>query len=547
MPRIVNAYADNSAVGDALAKLGELIYGDGAQKEVYRQKALGLKRENDNAEPLAAAVRDGNRNGIGYYGVLSGKTGQDAGDYNRLSSANHATSFDDPRLAISMLGAGGTFGSTAPGQGRVLQNNITTTGMNNATSRANNADTNAEHAATALAVDGRTLTNVDNGDGTAHYETKSNAAAGHMAVPVTKEGVLGAMLRKYAAGNAPTDVASAAPAPQGNPFSGMPPQIQHVLGVGMPPQSMVHPATGQTGVSYDGGVNIVDSTGRTVPATGFLPVGQEAALGQERDNNVRAGASKPLAVQNPANSQAAADADRTTGLGPKAGTLLNEHIGAIPGVPAIMQGAWGSPEVAPGVQRARAQQDVRNNQARAVLLGAPGRQTTQAQKWVNELLPQGDAFANHNTEAAKIPTIVNALQGDYAQLQAVATDPNTMPADRVKVTQQMRQIENTIRMYTEPAAGQPTQAAASPAGAPAAPISGPQGAARSQGPTQTATNPKTGQKVGLVNGQWVPVAGGAASTGNDPLSQARDAIARGADPAAVKQRLQQNGIDLSGL
>jgi hypothetical protein len=31
------------------------------------------------------------------------------------------------------------------------------------------------------------------------------------------------------------------------------------------------------------------------------------------------------------------------------------------------------------------------------------------------------------------------------------------------------------------------------------------------------------------------------------LSQARAAIAQGADPAAVKQRLQQNGIDLSGL
>lgn len=33
----------------------------------------------------------------------------------------------------------------------------------------------------------------------------------------------------------------------------------------------------------------------------------------------------------------------------------------------------------------------------------------------------------------------------------------------------------------------------------------------------------------------------------DPLAAARDAIARGADPAAVKQRLLQNGIDPSGL
>jgi hypothetical protein len=47
---------------------------------------------------------------------------------------------------------------------------------------------------------------------------------------------------------------------------------------------------------------------------------------------------------------------------------------------------------------------------------------------------------------------------------------------------------------------------------------------------------------------WVTVSGGSVhGSGNDPLSQARETIARGADPAAAKQRLQQNGIDLSGL
>jgi hypothetical protein len=548
MPRIINAYADNSALGDSLSKLGEAIYGDQAQKEVYRQKAFGLRRENDNAEPLAAAVRNGNRNDIGYYGVLAGKTGQDAGDYGRFSAANHATSFDDPHLAISMMGAGGGAANTAIGQRRSLDNAITTTGMNNATTLKAADMTSKRAADTQLAIDARTTVPVDNGDGTSHYETKTNAAGQHLAVPVTKEGVLGAMLRKYAAGNAPTDVAAASPnapvasAPQGNPFAGIPPQAQHVLGVGMTPQPMVHPQTGRTGVSYDGGQTIVDETGRATPATGFLPVGQETALSQARDNNVRAGASRPLVVGNPASSQAAADARNTTGIGAKAATVFNDDFGALPGVPAVLKATTGSPEVAPSIQRSRAQQDIRNNQARAVLLGAPGRQTVQAQKWVNDLIPQGDAFANPATEAAKIPTIVNALQGDHEQLRQIAIDPNTLPAERVKVTQQMHTIENTIRMYTDP----PPQPAAAQAAAP-------------QGPTQTATNPTTGQKVGLVNGQWVPISGpdtsagktpapqSWAKSGNDPLSQARDAIARGADPAAVKRRLQHNGIDPSGL
>jgi hypothetical protein len=82
MPRIINAYDGNSALGKTLSDLGESIYGDQAQKEVYRQKAFGLKRENDNAEPLAAAVRDGNLNNISSFGVLAGKTGQDTGDFN---------------------------------------------------------------------------------------------------------------------------------------------------------------------------------------------------------------------------------------------------------------------------------------------------------------------------------------------------------------------------------------------------------------------------------------------------------------------------------
>jgi hypothetical protein len=84
------------------------------------------------------------------------------------------------------------------------------------------------------------------------------------------------------------------------------------------------------------------------------------------------------------------------------------------------------------------------------------------------------------------------------------------------------------------------------AAAPSPPTPGPQGAPTSQTPTKFATNPKTGERVGLINNKWVPISGGR-PTGNDPLSQARDAIARGADPAAVKKRLLENSIDPTGL
>jgi hypothetical protein len=58
---------------------------------------------------------------------------------------------------------------------------------------------------------------------------------------------------------------------------------------------------------------------------------------------------------------------------------------------------------------------------------------------------------------------------------------------------------------------------------------------------------RPGQVIEWDGTAWATVSGGSVQgSGNDPLS-AREAIARGADPAAAKQRLQQNGIDLSGL
>ncbi|WLB24207.1 hypothetical protein [Bradyrhizobium japonicum] len=95
----------------------------------------------------------------------------------------------------------------------------------------------------------------------------------------------------------------------------------------------------------------------------------------------------------------------------------------------MLKAATGSSEIAPGVQRARSSQDIRNNQARAVLLGAPRRQTVQAQQWVNDLLPQGNALSNPETEAAKVPTIVKALQGDHEQIRQLVADPNTAPTE----------------------------------------------------------------------------------------------------------------------
>jgi hypothetical protein len=492
MPRIINAYAENSSLANSLKDLGESMFGDQAKNEVYRQTAFGKKRENDNIPLLADAVARGDRDAIARLGVMSNKTGQDAADFNRLGVSNHATGVDDPRMALATMGAGGAFTSTAPGQGRALANDRSIAGGHDATTLESQRIASDRAAATQLAIDGRTLAPVDDGNGGYRYATKSSAVG--QGAPISSDQVIANMLRKQASASAPGAVSN-------DPLGQVDPRVLKKAGLDLPQQSLVNPATGATGISRDGGRTVILPDGSTAPATGYQPVDQGTALAEARGGIQRAQTAQPLVVGDPAKSQAAADAAQTSGLGAKVQKMANEEVGALPGGTSILKAVTGSPEIAPETQRAQSQQDVRNNAARAVLLGGPGRQTVQAQKWINELIPQGDAFANPATEAAKIPTIVNALKGDHEQYRQIVQTTSD-PAERTKALLAMHQIENTIRMYTEPAApaaGAPPQAAAQPA------------------------------------------------AGGDPLAQARDAIAKGAPRDAVIQRLQQNGVNPAGL
>ena len=510
MPKIINAYADgSSSIADSLSKLGESIYGDQAKNEFYRQKAFGSKRENDNIPLLADAVARGDRNAIARFGVMSNKTGQDTGDFNRLGVSNHASSVDDPTLALAIQGAGGAFSSTAPGQGRELANRVTTTGMNNNASRdvaRIQADKTAQSDKYRF---DNTYENTYDPESGRTILTPRSQAAGKEVAP-TKDSVVGGMLRRVATGQQAADGTNA------DPFAGLSPQMQHVAGVAVPEQSMIEPRSGMTGTSRDGGQTVILPNGAKIPSTGFQQVGQETAFNQARDNNVRAGAGQaPLNINDPTRSQATADARNTTGLGPAIGTIANHELGAVVG-PGVIKAVTGSPEIAPATQDARQRQELRNNEARQLLSLNPGRQTDQQRALINDLLPQGSAFANSATEAKKIPHLVNQLAQDHEQYRQLVINPNTPPAERQKAAEMMHKLEASIQKFTTPEAGavsQPAQAAVQPAGAPRVPISG-------------ADSPQAGM---------------------DPLTQARNAIAQGAPRAAVIQRLQQHGINPEGL
>jgi hypothetical protein len=550
MPRIVNAYEGNSVIGDSLARLGEAIYGDQAQKEVSRQKAFGLKRENDNAEPLAAAVRDGNKNNIGYYGVMAGKTGQDAGDYNRLSSANHATSFDDPRLAISMMGAGGAAGSTAVGQRRALDNAVTTTGMNNATTlEAQRIQSDRAHQ-TQMDIDSRTLTPVDDGNGGYHYELKSNAVGqgAPMSTDQVKASVISQALRNranlmqpnvfpvngadpWAATGVPaTPVSpvapssfvpgganSAPPYPYPNPggthgranaqqtgdiFANLTPQMRALIGVNNE-QPMVDPRSGQTGISRDYGTTLENGQ----PATGYMPTTQEGALKQERDNNTRTFAGQPLPPSPTGYSQYASDAGKAAGL-----------KSVVQGAANDVAGLFGVGEINPSYNRARENLTNTAQSVRQLMESAPGvRAAVAREKMADKTLPQpnflGMTGMNADEQKNRAVSTTQHLRDLYGMVQQDAMDANTPPEERAKMVSWMHNMSHAIQQMEAPVAGtQPAQAAAAPP--------------QQQPAAAMPTNPR----------------------GHGPLfQQAREAIDRGANPEHIKRRLQQMGLDPTRL
>lgn len=504
MPRIINAYDGNSAIGDSLAKLGESIYGDQAKNEVYRQKARSQKNINDLAMTPGTSLDDP-RVALGQLANGGAATDTFAGLGRNNASRERIGAASD---AAGERNNVRTNAETHYGTDRQYDSNIATTGMNNATSIAvgngnNDASRDVAHinadktaASDKYRFDNTPMATYDPASGH-NILTPQSQAAGHEAVP-TADSLVAGVFRKN------MDNQQQQPGqPTGDPLAGVDPRLLHKTGWEMPEQSLVHPASGMTGISRDGGRTVILPNGASIPATGFQPVDQGTALNEARGNVQRAQVAHPLAVPNAVNSQAAANAANTSGIGAKVATIVNDELGALPGGPAVIKAFTGSPQIAPGVQSARQDQDILAQQTRALLAGATGRQTTQAQKWVDELLPQGDAFSNPATEATKVPKIIGALQGDHEQLRQVV-QTTADPAERTKALVQMHQIEGLIKKWTAPAA--PTAGAQPAAAAPQA--AAPQG---------------------------------------DPLSQARAAIAAGANPAAVKQRLQQNGINPAGL
>lgn len=510
--RISAMYDGNSALGKMLTDFGTSVYGNQAQNELYRQKAFGSKRENDNAEPYAAALRDNNLPNQRYYGAMTGRQNNDLANGSLLSVSGNVSDPSDPRLDVAARGAGAAFNSTAAGQSRALANDRTTTGMNNATS-IDVAHINGENQhRTQMDIADRTPVRTQNDDGSYGYYSQADANARHLTPVITQNEAQGGVVSKVFRDRGAQPPASpfttgapgwnaSAPAPQpaaaaprpgtvnGGIYGQRTPQELQILGGKEMP--MIHPGTGKTGTSWDNGATLADGT----PATGYVPASNDAVLAAEKANNVRAQAATPLPPKTPGYSQYAQDA--YTAGGP--GAAIQHDVNA-------MKGLVGQGEYDPNTNRARENLTNTNNTVRSLYASAPGtRAAVYREKNADRALPDANNFLgitgiNADQQRNRADSEITHLREQYALVQADATNPQTPPEEAQKMLAWMHSAKDALATMDKPqaaptAGAQPVAAApqaAPTAGAPSLPTLTPEQAAAAPPGTEFLTT--TGEK-----------------------------------------------------
>lgn len=398
-----------------------------------------------------------------------------------------------PKSEVASYRQMGWNASNDPNNQATNTTHITTNTADNAQRAASAEEATRRQAETQVAItdramkqkqweDDHQLVNLRGPDGKITMVPKSQVsnlqAHGYDVMPTLDQTKVN-MLTPPANPNVPVGTTGDSGAPAAMPTVGMDPDRRSMLGLPTTVQNFVHPQSGATGTSQDNGqtITLPDGTRVSAVGSGFQPTSAEANVGVTRDNLVKRSAATPLVIPDATNSAAAADANTTTGIVPFIQKHANATIGALPGGSTVLEAATGSPEIGAGTERARSAQEVRLQQARSTLLGAAGRASVQAQKWVHELLPDGSALDNPATAAQKIKTVVSALAADHEQERTLVNDPNTLPAERQRLVAHMHQIEATIKLFTSP---QRAQEAPPPAKRGAAPSAGAQPPAQRQ-------------------------------------------------------------------
>lgn len=123
MPKIINAFSSDDGLASTLSGLANNIFGGNvAQQEVYRQNAIGKRRENENIPLLADAVVAGDTAGATRAGIMSGQDPKFTGGYNQFRQVTQYGPESRQGFVATMAVPSANYGNTVQGVNADLGN-----------------------------------------------------------------------------------------------------------------------------------------------------------------------------------------------------------------------------------------------------------------------------------------------------------------------------------------------------------------------------------------------------------------------------------------
>lgn len=130
MPKIINAFSSEGDLASTLGGLANSIFGGNvAQQEVYRQTALGKRRENENIPLLADAVVAGDTAAATRYGIHAGQDPKFTAGYHQFNQVNQYGPGSQQGTTATMSVPGANYGNTVQGTLADLANKRTMADM----------------------------------------------------------------------------------------------------------------------------------------------------------------------------------------------------------------------------------------------------------------------------------------------------------------------------------------------------------------------------------------------------------------------------------
>jgi hypothetical protein len=466
MPVIVNGYAGNEKISDAMRSLADSLFGDEAKQALIRENVAKtrleeerLRAQNENAQRAGDLYQAGDYRGANAAIIRHTPTASNLGSINLAGAGLDANgNFNDPRLTTAALGAGHSFEGTVPGQNATIAERIGIAKMQADRAAATQQAIAERNAATQDAIARRQqeaderknqntpITVYRTGPTGQVMPTivRQSVAYGQPGKPLSKDEVTGLYLsgaldpRTSPSFNTPSGTLS-----NGTTFDQSENQPSSVA-------DRINAANG----GRDPFQNLTNDTRHLL---GLPSYSAEQNLQNARDDLARTTIPdlppRPLVDQ----TQPGKDVYDYGGLWPVAKNLFGGTMNQI-GINAIPDQSAAIENIANLAARTR-----------ALPISGVSRDSVQREKWNSANIPQphfGVLGEGGYLEQQKLAALTGRLRDTYSTMRRQAMDPATPPAERAQLVGQLNELRDVIAGWEAPLNGNHQPGAATTSTAP---------------------------------------------------------------------------------